>query len=773
MRPKYGGGIRQVGLRGGIIAPATWRKLEPFLDATTFVTSIAPALAGWLGVPVPEVMAAFPVISLAARAYARAARLEELYPTQKGEPFVYLGVDEFGLPLRISLKALLQHILLLGTTGSGKTTTLRALAYLPIHFGGGLTFVDGKADITDTYKPFYALAHAAGREKDFLVLNFLDPLQSNSWNPLIDKGADSDFCVQVVSGLLPEVSGDQQYWRDRGMALMRAIMACLVYKRDAYGKLFDIWDVRRAMSFNNAMDLLEEVIQGKIPLRDRRSGAPIGEYLIAYFDELGPWQEALAARRRLKQGGGGGPQKSDKRLEQLEVQHNYASQQWTDVLGLLGGTYAPIFAVKDPDIRMSDVITNSRILYVLLPSLGKAKDTLEKMGRMVLSAVRMSLFQLLGKRAVGSIEDVEKEIRANRPLYYHLGIFDEFGSYMVSGFSDVVAQARSLGYAAVFSGQELGRFFKKDEGEAKALMANTNIKIIAKTVDTDTSKVVVELAGEDWYLVPSSFKKEVGIIDRVTPSKEMRYEKRNVIDIIDLAALPIGHAYFFYPGQMRKGVVPYVKPEKPPKFLQILKPFPLEEGIRLLRKNEPVVLDKKRKYRIEKLVEEGVEQIESQEPQTVAGKVAKDAEKIAEKVKAEDKKAVATQKEGKKKMTPAELARRVMARIKKEDGFLLPVSATELEKLIETLGVDLGEEFYEVFLKEKPIEVRKKLVEALQSEFFQDKKLRDDYIVDYLNERLSHKAKEINKSSLQDAEFRKGLVEGLEKLVNGKLQKAA
>ena len=59
-------------------------------------------------------------------------------------------------------------------------------------------------------------------------------------------------------------------------------------------------------------------------------------------------------------------------------------------------------------------------------------------------------------------------------------ILDEYGYYAVEGFAVVPAQARSLGFSAIFAGQDLPAFQKASKEEAASIGANYNIKICMK-----------------------------------------------------------------------------------------------------------------------------------------------------------------------------------------------------------------------------------------------------------------------------------------------------
>lgn len=149
----------------------------------------------------------------------------------------------------IAKTQLTTHFWMIGTTGAGKTSLIMQLTLLLAKQGGGLMFIDGKADTKMVFK-MYNILKQAGREQDFLLINFLPKEHfrehTNTFNPLADMNAPE--IVEFLMSAKGEASGDQAYWAERGKAVLQAIVYPLYYRKKYYGESFTIVDINDYIS---------------------------------------------------------------------------------------------------------------------------------------------------------------------------------------------------------------------------------------------------------------------------------------------------------------------------------------------------------------------------------------------------------------------------------------------------------------------------------------------------------------------------------------------
>lgn len=191
------------------------------------------------------------------------------------------------------------------------------------------------------------------------------------------------------------------------------------------------------------------------------------------------------------------PQAKEQCMGRMSEQLGFLQMQFTRVLSLLSGTYGYITGTDISEIDWIDVINQRRTVYIMLPALEKSPESLKQLGRMVVTSMRNAMLPIIGG---GQLTGLKKILIDGRPIGKRVpyGLFlDEYGSYCVEGFGDVVAQIRSMGVFACFSGQDWASFKKGSEVEADRVNANTSTKIFLKTFDPNTVKLLVDTCGKN------------------------------------------------------------------------------------------------------------------------------------------------------------------------------------------------------------------------------------------------------------------------------------
>lgn len=432
---------------------------------------------------------------------------------QKAEGIVYMGNDmDNGEEVWLTDIQARTHMLFMGTTGSGKTEYLISLVYNSLIHGSGLIYVDGKAD-SSLYGKLYSMARAMGREDDVLVINFQTGAKdiygaqpnklSNTLNPFAN--GSSGMLSELVKGLM--ATGEKSTWTQQAESFVEALMKPLVYLRDHHGLDLDVNVIRTYFELNQLEDLA---------WRDGDKYPGLVESGV--LDGLHNYLLTKPAYKK---------EKYHDQSETTNEQHGYITMQLIRTFNSLADTYGYIMKTPLAEIDFVDVFLNRRILVVLLPSLEKAPSELTNLGRIVVASIKATMAKGLGAVLEGSWKKVIASKPTTAPSPF-MCVLDEYGYYAVEGFAVVPAQARSLGFSAIFAGQDLPAFEKASKEEAKSTLANTNTRLCGKLECTQTYEFFKNIAGSGTFtkvqryerqadsLAPTSFRAEDGIsIDRV------------------------------------------------------------------------------------------------------------------------------------------------------------------------------------------------------------------------------------------------------------------
>jgi len=457
------------------------------------------------------------------------------------------------------------HALIFGSTGSGKTETLISLAFNSLVQGSGFIYVDGKGDNT-LYAKVFSMVRSMGREDDLLLINFMTGARdivgpqekrlSNTLNPFCQ--GSSSMLTQLVVSLMgsSSQSSDGDMWKGRAIAFVEALMRLLVYMRDEGAILLD------ANTIRNYFDLyrLETIVVDKIFPRDDQESINIENIPKLVTDPLRNYLNTLPGYNKEKKG---------KQVSQVLEQHGFITMQLVRSFSSLADTYGHIIRTNLAEVDFKDVVLNRRILVVLLPALEKSPDELANLGKVIVSSLKAMMAAGLGEEVEGDYRDVIERKPTNSPTPY-VCILDEYGYYAVQGFAVVPAQARSLGFSAIFAGQDLPAFQKASKEEAMSIGANTNIKICMKLEDpAETWDFFTKTAGEAYVTKVDAFQtKETSISNSYLDTKSSSFEKRARIDLLDLKEQSEGEAHIFFKSKIVRAKMFFANPQ-PVKRLKI------------------------------------------------------------------------------------------------------------------------------------------------------------------------------------------------------------
>lgn len=353
-----------------------------------------------------------------------------------------------------------QHMVVTGTTGSGKTEFLLGLFANAFAWGSGGIFIDGKGDISTVAKVI-AMADRFNRRNDLYILNYMmgsarseHPGRSNTFNPF--QSLESDAMTNLIVNMMDDTGGDGGMWRGRASAMLTGVLRALTWMRDVKGYPLDAGVIRDHLSLRAVIDLSDPAKNPEMPFHIRKS-------LSSYLTALPGYKEHMW----YKQG------------QTTLDQHGYLEMQFSRIFGVLADVYGHIFCAGHSEIDIHDIIENRRFLLVSLPAMEKSSDELANLGRIVTSTIRAMFGQTLGAEVSGGWQDaIARPVRQHAPF---LCIFDEAGYYLADGMDLLAAQGRSLNVGLVFAAQDLESLFNKNPRVAHTVMVCTGTKILMRS----------------------------------------------------------------------------------------------------------------------------------------------------------------------------------------------------------------------------------------------------------------------------------------------------
>ena len=378
-------------------------------------------------------------------------------PRKAGGVFFVGWCRETSREIWLTLKDVLTHILVLGTTGAGKTEVLNALALNAFILGGGLSLTDPKAD-PKLGMQYFLLCRIFGRDDDLRILNFSTQgvnkyrgiRMTNTTNPVASQ--TSEGLTNLMVSLMSESDGGNKVFAEKGISLVTGLNKALCHKRDRGDIELSFGVLRDYMALPKAIELASDESLGKY-----RDG------LHAFLVGLG-WQPGVPLEEHGKA---------------LPEQYSYGHSYFLRTLTTLTETYGHIYDTQGGQIDMTDAIYNRRVIVAMLPSLEKAPDEAANLGKITLTSQKEACAKALGDRVEGHADDVLD----SRPSFSRspfLAVTDEYEAIPTDGYEIIFTQGRSLNIIGILGTQSIPGLVKAASKAAGQILECTKVKLIGQ-----------------------------------------------------------------------------------------------------------------------------------------------------------------------------------------------------------------------------------------------------------------------------------------------------
>lgn len=373
---------------------------------------------------------------------------------------VVLGYDVHGKPWLWTDQIRVMQGIVLGMTGTGKTTLLRNIITQDLHRVVGspddrhripMLILDGKGDMEFFYSLLPHL-HRAGRLRDLRVLNPGRPDMSVRYNPFYCS--DEDY-MPVVNMVFGSFNLHDEFFAKHQLNYLADIVRVLVYT----GLKFNFYDVL-------VMAIDEQVLREQVAKATRRL----------------EHSENISTQRRLNF------EMSVKNLYQsfedrervpkIQGLLNECMTFLDDELSVITGPYEEL-------LSLDEVIEQELILFVTL-NVNKNTEPVRALGKMLLQNLQL----VVGKR----YESDTHRRRANKPLFSV--VLDEFAPFGYRNFPQILQTARGTNTAFLFSMQSLPQLMHVGRGFKEDVTSAPNTTMTMRTRDEETARYFLRASAE-------------------------------------------------------------------------------------------------------------------------------------------------------------------------------------------------------------------------------------------------------------------------------------
>jgi hypothetical protein len=355
-------------------------------------------------------------------------------------------------PVVIPWSDWMQHGMIIGRSGMGKTVLLELLMFQQIGMGGGVFNIDAKID-SDNLLKITAMCEYWGRRHQLKLVNPGNPDLSNTYSPILHGDAD-EVASRIIS-LIPsaETSPGADFYRQGSLE------ATTIFVRS-------IKQTGLAYTFRDLSILLQN------------------EKAMMYLMSMLPANSEAAGMFKIF-------------LERFKTSDRQGNSRidTNKILGMFGGVAGRLFSFGEgnfgkitetysPEVSLYDDIMANSIIYTALPTMGKSESALN-FAKMMIGDWRSALAR---------IQSIPKSLRPSPPT---LGAFDEAGGYINQPWGRILEQARSANQAVIPAFQTNANLEAQGKELAEMITGNMATMVAFALGTESTTEMVSEAMGHE------------------------------------------------------------------------------------------------------------------------------------------------------------------------------------------------------------------------------------------------------------------------------------
>ena len=380
------------------------------------------------------------------------------------ENSVVLGYDVHGRPFLWPDRIRVMQGIVLGMTGTGKTTLLKNIISQDlartIETPDGprqipMVIFDGKGDMEFFYNLLPHIHHA-GRIHQLRVLNPARPDISFLYNPFHCSHEDYMAVVNMVFG---SFNLHDEFFAKHQLNYLADIVRVLVYT----GAKFNFYDVL-------VMALDEEVLKEQV---EKARQAIARDSSISTQRRLNFEMSVKNLYKSLD---------DRERVPKIQGLLNECMTFLDDELSIITGPYEDL-------LSLDEVIDQNLILFVSL-NVNKNTEPVRALGKMLLQNLQLVVGKRYEMATPQDPSDLHDGQRSHGPLFSV--ILDEFAPFGYQNFAHILNTARGTNTAFLFSMQSIPQLLRVGKGFKEDVTSAPNTTIVFKTQNEETARYFLQ-----------------------------------------------------------------------------------------------------------------------------------------------------------------------------------------------------------------------------------------------------------------------------------------
>lgn len=399
--------------------------------------------------------------------------------TEKPKNDIYIGSNIHGQPVKIDIKRLFTHMLIQGTTGSGKTMAMLSYVEACVRNNMPVVYVEAKGD-PKIERNLQIIADHYGKE-----LKVFSERTNLTYNPLKNGNPSA-----VEERLMSVFDWSEQYYKNTSDNMLIKVIRFM----DEYNLNRDLPTLKEYLNFDRIWKTINadynEVEDTK---KEEQTNDIQTEKKADLFDNKGDTKEkenkkvarTIIYTERAKKFKKLFFDDEDFSSDDFEAFKDTASNELKNIHGLktqvdllVNSDLGVKFQETENSLDMTKFLNSDDILLFSFDS-NSYGNFIRRLGRLVISDIATAVTKMYDQTDFNGA----------------LGVFDEFGSYANDKMIDVLAKARSADFGAIIGIQSMSDLKTKDGDMTPRIRDNVNTYMLGRSNDPDKAEDVSNLVG--------------------------------------------------------------------------------------------------------------------------------------------------------------------------------------------------------------------------------------------------------------------------------------